>query len=268
MLSADLHIHSTVSDGSCTIPEIIALAKNRRLDCIAITDHDTCAHHRLIPKMDGLKILPAIEISAMDKKTHRKAHILGYRLQNTSLVEKMTSPILALRHINSLKQIEILDRHGYSIDVNKLHRADGKYIYKQHIMEYLVATRQAAEMFGYFYQSVFKHGGICDFDICYMDVFDAVKLICEAGGIAVLAHSGEQRNFDLIPALVDVGLRGLEYNHHSNNAVDKQIIMDAAARHGLFLTGGSDFHGKYAKGNLHVGDYLSEESGLHVLGII
>lgn len=266
MLKADLHIHSTVSDGSDSIKEIIENAKKARLDVIAITDHDTLAHQKIIPsKVDGLRVLAGIEISAIDPSTMVKAHILGYGIQDVELVESLTHPLLQRRHENSLKQISILKKNGFHLDEEKLNRADGQYIYKQHIMEYLLQTNQVSEMFGDFYKTIFKNGGICDFDIEYIDVFQAVKAIQNAGGKAVLAHSGQQQNFYLIDKLVPLGLQGLEYNHSANSSYDKLLLKGYGVKYGLFLTGGSDYHGRNEAIANKLGSFLSEESGVEEL---
>ncbi len=266
MLKADLHIHSTISDGSDTIEEIIKKAQKANLDVIAITDHDTLSHHEKIPTaVDGLHVLAGIEISAIDPKTMVKAHILGYGIQDISMVDSLTHPLLERRHENSLRQIRILQQNGYNIDIEKLNKANGKYIYKQHIMEYLCRTKQVGDMFGTFYKTVFKNGGICDFDISYIDVFEGVETIQKAGGKAVLAHSGQQQNFYLIDKLVPLGLQGLEYNHLANSPQDKEILKKYAEKYGLFLTGGSDYHGKNEAIPNEIGSILSEESGAKAL---
>lgn len=77
----------------------------------------------------------------------------------------------------------------------------------------------------------------------------------------MLAHPGQQQNFALIPALVRAGLCGLERNHPANSARDRALIDRIAGEQGLFLTGGSDFHGLYEKSPLGVGACLSEQSG-------
>ncbi len=265
MIKADLHIHSRVSDGSFTIEQLAAAALSRGLKAIAITDHDTLSHVDKIPENAGLKIVPGIEISACDYEKGRRVHILGYNIKETEAVEKFVHPLLLARHENSMKQIGILKKNGFSIDYDKLYKADGRYIYKQHIMEYLVNTGQAPDMFGDFYRQIFKNGGICDFDITYLDPYEAVRTIKQAGGLAVLAHSGQQQNFSLIPKLVSEGLDGLEINHPSNSTEDKKIIKQYAEDYGLFLTGGSDFHGIYEKGPNELGGNLSEESGVDAI---
>lgn len=264
-MRADLHIHSTVSDGSLTMEEIARRAVEKGLDLIAVTDHDTTAHFGKLPEQKGLLVIGGIEISAFDRQRNTKAHILGYGIKRPEQLEKTVHPVLQARHENCMRQVEILQEHGYSIDLEDMYRADGTYLYKQHIMEYLVRTGQAEEMFGEFYQKTFKNGGICDFDIEYLEPETAVLAIREAGGLPVLAHSGQQQNFELIPGLVECGLAGLEYNHPANGSRDKEIIRIYAKKFGLFLTGGSDFHGAYEKKSADIGDFLSEESGISAI---
>lgn len=261
MIRADLHIHSNVSDGSDSIPEIMDMAVRKGLDAIAITDHDTLSHLSKIPKIGAVKVIGGIEISAIDADTKIKAHVLGYGIQDIGMVEAFVFPQLLRRHENSLRQIQMLIKNGFRIDTDQLHKADGKYIYKQHIMEYLVATGQTSVMFGHFYQTVFKHGGLCDFDIDYADVRDAVAVVKRAGGKAVLAHPGQQQNFYLLDSLP---FDGVEYNHAANSQADKDTIMAYCHKSisPLFLTGGSDYHGLYEDGRVDIGDYLSCESGV------
>ncbi len=263
-MKADLHIHSTVSDGSDTIEKIIRKARQKGLDAIAITDHDTLSDYRNNENFD-IRVMVGIEISAIHKKTNTKAHILGYSIKKPELVNALTQPILEARNFNSQRQAEILVKEGFLIDIDKLARADGKYLYKQHIMDWLVSTGQVNEMSGKFYQSTFKNGGVCDFDIEYLDVFLALRAIKEAGGLAVLAHTGQQQNFWLIPELVKFGLDGLELNHHANSEQDKTKIKELAAQYGLFMTGGSDYHGKYEPQPFGIGDFLSDESGVNAI---
>lgn len=265
MKKADLHIHSRISDGSCTIGELAALAAEKGLDTIAVTDHDTLSQARQIPNELSVQIIPGIEISCFDYQAGMRVHVLGYLIHNISLVEDFVHPLLLARHENSMKQIDILEKNGFTIELQQLHMADNRYIYKQHIMEYLVKTGQAPEMFGDFYKHIFKNNGICAFDIHYLNPYEAVKIIKEAGGLAVLAHSGQQQNFALIPKLVKEGLNGLELNHPANSNKDRAVIRECAREYGLFMTGGSDFHGSYEPDSPGLGCCLSEESGVEAI---
>lgn len=265
MIKADMHIHSTISDGSYSMEEIVAMAEQRGLDAIVFTEHDTLSHMEKLPKSQRVKVAAGLEISAFDYEKNLRVHVLGYGIKQPEIVEKLVHPTLEARHANSMKQVQILNQNGWEIDVEQMKRADGKYIYKQHIMDYLVSHGKAEELFGEFYYSVFKNGGICHFDIEYADPLEAVKAIKDAGGYAVLAHSGQQQNFELIPALVKAGLDGLELNHHANSDRDKQVIREYAEKYNLFLTGGSDFHGRYEAGSPAVGAYLAEQGGAEKL---
>jgi len=262
MIKADMHIHSTVSDGSFTIKEIVKRAEENKIDAVIITDHDTLSHANQLVYSDKVKVMAGIEVSAFDYINNYRVHILGYNIKNLDIIEKVTKPILEARHNNSMRQIEILNELGYEIDVDKVKKADGKYIYKQHIMDYLVSTGKVDTLFGDFYYRTFKNNGVCHFDIRYIDPIVAVRTIKSAGGLAVLAHSGQQQNFDLIPGLVNNGLDGLELNHHANSIKDKCIICEYAKKYNLFLTGGSDFHGRYEANSPDIGDYISEQSGI------
>jgi len=264
-LKADLHIHSVFSDGSDSISQIIDTAKKKRLDVISVTDHDTTEHWHRIPEESEIKIIPGVEISAIHYKTKLKAHILGYNIKETDQLNVFLQNTLIARSKNSEKQIEILIRNGFRIDTEKLAKAAGNIIYKQHIMQWLISTGQAEDMFGSFYQKTFKNGGICDFDISYPDIFDIIIAVKQAGGIAVLAHPGQQQNFNLIQELTGCGLDGLEINHPANTENDKTIIRDHAKKFNLFLTGGSDYHGKYENKSAAIGDFLSEESGVYAI---
>ena len=135
MMKADLHMHSRVSDGSYTIAELAELAAKKGLDVIAVTDHDTLSHVSQIPKGLPVKVIPGIEISAYDYTVDKRVHVLGYGIQDVELVEDFVHPLLKARHENSMKQIAVLQEHGYHVDLDKIHRADGKYIYKQHSRE-------------------------------------------------------------------------------------------------------------------------------------
>lgn len=260
-MKADLHVHSTVSDGSFTRQEIISLAKEKGLTHIAFSDHDCTVDFDKVSTLDNdIKIIPAIEISAYDFESGKKVHVLGYGYTNATPLEQLCRPTLEKRNANCLKQIEILAEMGYDISAEKVQKYSDTCIYKQHILKYLYDTKQSEELFGRVYLEVFKNGGRCDFDIKYVDCRDAVKAIKEAGGLAVLAHAGQQENYSTVPKLCGCGLDGIELFHPSNDEKAMGIIKNLATEHDLFLTGGSDFHGLYERGGKDLGDFTSPEN--------
>lgn len=264
-MRGDLHLHSAYSDGSATVIELIQKAVSKGLTHIAITDHDRVPRCGDIPPVTALKVMPGIEISAYDFQKQRKAHILGYAMRDTRSVTAFCRPLLERRQANSLRQIALLAEHGFRIRPQNFVKRAGHVIYKQHLMEYLVATEQVEEMFGTFYHETFKNGGYCDFDIEYLDAAAAVRVITEAGGLAVLAHPGQQQNLELVPELVGYGLKGIELEHRKNTEADKEAIRQMAVQYGLFLTGGSDYHGTLEDGSSELGSCLATENALRII---
>ncbi len=271
MVKADFHIHSTISDCSFSREEILQKAKDVGLTYLSFTDHDTtqewkeglalCRKHNIVG-------FSGIEISAFDKKSNKKAHIIGLNYEKTRPLDDLCADTLRKRNHNCLKKIEILGELGFEITYEDVKKYAGETIYKQHILEYLVESNQEKQIFGETYRTILKNGGPCDFDIDYVSAEDAVKAIKESGGLAILAHPGQQKNYEIVPSLVDVGLDGIELNL-AHNKPEKDIVKEIAKQHGLFLSGGSDFHGRYEANGIEIGDYLVPEYSniFRVLGI-
>lgn len=253
---SDLHCHSKVSDGSLTIVEIVGLAKRMGINALAIADHDTVngleeAEEEC--KKQGLKNIPAIEISGYDYKRDKKAHILGYMMDRPQDVGAACRPIVEQREEVSKWIVDRLIHEGYPITwefVLKI-SSGSTNVYKQHIMHALMEYGYAASIHDDLYKKLFAKpknglsGGIVYREIEYMDVKEAVKVIKEAGGIAVLAHPVGYGNIELIPELVEIGLDGLEAWHPSHNKSAVEEVIKCAKEYQLILTGGSDFHGMY-----------------------
>lgn len=265
-MRADLHVHSTYSDGSWTREEILEEALHLGITQLAFTDHDTVQDAQKavsLGKKYGIDVLPGIEISAYDFKEKKKVHILGYGYTSGEALTQLCTPVLLRRDANCVKQIEILASLGYHIQEKDVRGYTAGTIYKQHILKYLCDTGQSEALFGRIYREIFKNGGPCDFDITYVDAADAVRAIRECGGIPVLAHPGQQQNFSVLPRLVDAGLLGIEKNHPSNCEKDQKLAEELAEHYGLYCTGGSDFHGIYEADGVPLGTVLAPRE-LHV----
>lgn len=263
MYRADLHLHTTISDGSEDAVQILEMARQAGLTHLAFTNHDTTKmweKYIAEAKEYGIHAIPGIEMSACDYEEDVKAHILGYGYTSTVHMEKIGSETLRKRNENGLKYIEILNTIGYKADAKEIQRLSTTAVYKQHILAYLVKTGQADTIFGDVYYKVFKNGGPCAFDLEYPDPVECVKAICADGGTAVLAHPGQQDNFRLLPKLVEAGLKGIEYSHPSHNEALRKRTMQAAEEFGLFMTGGSDYHGVYEKTKTEFGKYTAHIS--------
>ena len=262
-MRGDLHVHSTYSDGSDDFRTILEKAADLGLTHLAFADHDCTLHTAeaiRLGQKNGVAVIPAVEISAVDLATGRKVHILGYDYQDADPIEALCAPILRRRHENCLRQIDILEEMGYEIrpDQAAAYTA-GKTIYKQYILKHLFDTGQSPALFGDVYRTVFKNGGPCDFDIRYVEAEEAVRAVVASGGCAVLAHPGQQENFDLVPGLKAAGLSGIELNHPAHTEAHRELICRLAERYELFCTGGSDYHGEYEAESRPLGSCLAPE---------
>lgn len=256
MIKADLHVHSSLSDGSQTREEIIREAAKKGITHLAFTEHDMLEYIEealLLGKKYDVCIIPGLEISAFDKSSGHKVHILGYGCKDREAIRRFCAPTLEQRQENCLKQIRVLKKLGYYITPEKVMEYADKTIYKQHILKYLLDTRQSEAMFGKVYREIFKNGGPCDFDISYVDARDAVEAVKQAGGVPVLAHPGQQDNYYLVKELASRGLMGIEYSHPSHNAIDRERVRALACKCKLICTGGSDYHGAYQKETVELG---------------
>lgn len=248
MIWADLHCHSTWSDGSQKIVDLLLAAHRRGLTHLSVTDHDTTAHFTDLYKYAGqspLKLLTGIEISACDTGSGRKVHLLGYGLGCTAAVEALCTPVREQRNEMTERSITILAQAGYSLSPELVRRHNGypPVLYKQHIMNVLVDQGKAYSIYGELYKELFKNGGPCSDEIAYCSWQDAIQAVKEDGGLAVLAHPGQQSLWDLVPSMAAYGLSGIELYHESHSLPDHKKVISCASQYSLFTTGGSDTHG-------------------------
>lgn len=261
-LRADLHCHSTISDGSFTSAELLAQAQVAGLTHLAITNHDTTAGFddahaaaqalSAVPSegASAITYVSGIEISAWNPKSGRKVHILGYGLQEDSpAIAALCTPTLKARTANTEWQQEQLEKAGYTLDYRRLEqlRNASTGFYKQHLMAALTTAPFTSQEYQTLYKSLFKGEGICKRDITYVSMCDAVRAITEDGGVAVLAHPGQLDSYDAVPELVDAGLWGIEQFHPDHSESDWKLCEEIAQRFDLVCTGGSDFHGDFGE---------------------
>jgi phosphoribosyl 1,2-cyclic phosphate 1,2-diphosphodiesterase len=252
-MKADLHVHSTYSDGASSVLEVMSLAKQNGVTHISFVDHDTVSGLKEIRRqgaIHGVEVIPGIEISAYDFKRNRKVHVLGYNYHPDAVnIKALCEPILERRNKHSLWQIEQIKAAGYMLDTEEIIESakPSRTVYKQHIMQYLTKEPYESEEYQKLYQELFKGNGAATGDIMYADVFDAVKAITCDGGSAVVAHPGQLDSYDLIPELVDIGLGGIERNHMDHDSQDIKRVEELAKQYHLFMTGGTDYHGSFGK---------------------
>ncbi|MFJ7825919.1 PHP domain-containing protein [Psychrobacillus sp. NPDC096623] len=261
-MKADLHVHSRYSDGSEHAETVMQLASQRGVTHISFVDHDTVKGLPEVLELGekyGIVVIPGIEISAFDFKRNRKVHVLGYNYHPKAIhIQTICNPLLKRRQEHTLWQIDQIRAAGYELDIATIKESakPSETIYKQHIMHYLTDAAYTSPIYKELYKSLFKGNGVAAGDIQYIDVFEAVQAIVADGGIAVVAHPGQLDTYELISELVEVGLGGIERNHPDHTAEDYQRVEVLAEKHGLVMTGGTDFHGSYGA-TIEIGDIVS-----------
>ncbi len=250
-VKADLHVHSTYSDGADSVYEVLQKAAHHGVNYVSFVDHDSTmglGEKQALGAELGIKVIPGIEISAYDFKRKRKVHILGYHYhEQAKHIEALCQPIRERRRQHTLWQIEQLKRVGYRLDQQAIISSalPSLTVYKQHVMNYLTTSAYTSDAYQQLYQSLFKGNGPASGDIEYVDAFDAVKGIVADGGLAVVAHPGQLHSYDIIPELVEVGLGGIERNHPDHTKIDYQHVEELANTYQLIMTGGTDYHGAF-----------------------
>ena len=250
MKTADLHVHSCRSDGILTPSELVDLALQKGLSAFALTDHDTTAgldeaisHAR----GRGIEVIPGIEFSTEYKG--RDIHILGLAIDwHSPVFESHIQDFVDSRIRRNRKMCENLSGAGIDISYEKLLAAfPGAVITRAHYARYLLEHGYVKSLPEAFDRYVGDHS---PYFVPRQKVtpVQAVNLILQANGLPVLAHptlyhmSGDALQ-TLVLQLKEAGLVGIEAVYSTYSAAEERQMRQLAAKNGLLISGGSDFHG-------------------------
>ncbi len=250
-MASDLHCHTKISDGSLGIEEVLTIAKRRGLSAIAITDHDNTAGSTravVIGRRMGMRVIHGVEFSTYDNQRSNTAHLLCYLCDHPDRLEGLCHRTSENRRAAGMEMIRKVMRY-YPITPELVLKcgAGSTSIYRQHIMHALMDAGYADSVYGDLYEKLFGEGGSIKMNIEYPDTRDMLKAVHEAGGIAVLAHPCSYHNEALLEELIEQGLDGVEVWHHSHTPEQVEQLLSLTKDRGLLATGGSDFHGMYAR---------------------
>ena len=264
----DLHCHTTLSDGSLGIEDVIVQAKRMGIDFLSITDHDTLSSYSrasILGERHGVKIIQGVEMSAWDKKRNRKVHILCYAPKKPDRLEMLCSKCCDIRKVCSKEMIEkVMEKFPITPESVLKHCTGSKSIYKVHIMRALIEYGYALEFYGDLDHELFNHEtGSCLVEREYPDVNFVLDLIHSARGVAVMAHPMLYDNVELLNELAESGkLDGVEVFHYTANEEQQKQLLEIAEKHDLIVTGGSDFHGLYNSVPTHLGKFTTTKENL------
>ena len=252
MKRIDLHVHTTASDGTASPAEAVRLAKETGLSAIAITDHDTVSGYAEAAEAGekyGVEVVPGIEIST---KYGRAVHILGYYIDpNSEKIAPVLDWVVHDRDERNRKMAELMAADGLPVSYEEMHRRFGAVIGRPHFAEVLVELGLAKDVRDAFDRYVEK-GQKYYLPRNFLSIERSIEIICQAGGVAVLAHPFQYKLDDaglreLIEHCMESGLRGMECRYSGYSREQCKYLGHLAEEYGLIKTGGSDFHGEVKK---------------------
>ena len=264
MKYADLHIHSSYSDGCKTPEEIIDSAIKNKIKYISLTDHDSISSQYVTRNSyDDLVIIPGIELST--EYNDMELHILGYfiDIENDDLKSLVNE--LNVQRIKRVEKILYnLKNYNINLKLDDLDIDHTSTVGRSHIANAMVKK-------GYFdnYKSAFrsylvqgKPGYVKGFRLNYRECIDVIN---NCGGVPILAHPGQiYRKIEVENILRELrcfGLKGIEVYHPSHSQGDINKFFNLSRKYKLCVSGGSDYHGRHiGSDNLSIGSYgLNEE---------
>lgn len=261
---ADLHMHSTYSDGWLSPKQLVDKAAKAGLSVMSITDHDSVGgieEAASYAREIGITLIPGIEMSA--EVGGMEVHILGYFIDYKSeYLQKY------LRHLRELRMdrggmiVKKLNEMGSRITLGTVlnHAGNDAAIGRPHIAKAL----NEEGFVGSFSEAFYKYIG--DGKPAYVkkpnvSAKEAIEFISGSGGLSFVAHPGKYVTEEIFSELIHYGLDGIEIIHPSHKQEDIRNLSTTASQNFLLTSGGSDFHGGSRNDSKNFGAYYitSEE---------
>ncbi len=245
MKFADLHLHTNFSDGTFSPEEVVAHARQYGLSALALTDHDTvegCERMAAACQAADIEFIPGTELTA--EQDGNEVHLLGYFLDTQS--PKLLSEIAKCQTVRQNRIHEMvahLNKLGVPLKAETVFAlANCRSPGRPHVARALVKERLCASLDEAFARFL-KIGRPAWVPKMRMSALDGIELIHQANGLAVMAHPGLNRTDEIIPALVEAGMDGIECFHTKHSTAAAERYLEMADRYHLLVTGGSDCHG-------------------------
>lgn len=243
-MGADLHLHSTFSDGRLSPRELVRLGQERGLTLLALTDHDSVnglAEAWAAGQELALEVWAGVELGC--DWQGREVHLLGLGLQNLDPLQEALARLRRGRDDRGKAMVERLQGLGLPITWEEvLAESGGRAVGRPHLARVLVhhgTVRNVDEAF-FRYLDEGRPGYVQRYKL---SPATAIELIHTAGGLAMLAHPGMGITRSELNGLLALGLDGLEVDHPAHSVVEARYLRHLAASRGLLSTAGTDFHG-------------------------
>ncbi len=265
---ADLHTHTTCSDGALGTFELMTRARAAGLELISIADHDTISAldeaFRYSAQLQ-LQVIPGIEITTGYKSY--QLHFLGYFVDYSD--QKLLAKLNELRDARVMRVKRIIAKLNRIKIPLKLEAVLERVESRNSIGRPHIANTMVEEGLAGSYEEVFhKYLGIGRPAYEANHPFppeEAIKMISDAGGLSFLAHPSHYVNSDMLRRLLKSGLNGIEVVHPSHSPEETEFYGAFADANGILKSGGSDFHGGLKKDDANLGKYVVEPEWLEAM---
>jgi predicted metal-dependent phosphoesterase TrpH len=254
MKFADLHLHTNFSDGTFSPEELAGHGVRLGFAALALTDHDSvegCARMTAACDAADIEFIVGTELTAEHNNT--ELHLLGYFVdtQNEKLLTEIAK-FQVVRQNRIHEMVAKLNKLNMPIEAEAVFAlADCKSPGRPHVARALVKAGHCKSLDEVF-ERFLKKNRPAWVPKAKMSALEGIELIHQAGGLAIMAHPGLNRTDDVIPALVDAGLDGIECFHTKHSIATSARYLEIADKFHLLVTGGSDCHG-FSKGKPLIG---------------
>ena len=250
---ADLHTHSSVSDGTLTPTQLVEKAESIGLSAIAITDHDTINGIEEAQKASAgknIKVVSGTELSCGAPGQEKSVHILGLFINpGESKLSRILDKQRDLRHIRALKILNLLREQGFDMDEleNWFKSEPDRVLGRPHLAHYL-EDKGYVSNFDEAFKKYLSYGCPAYVPKDYIEYNVAIDAIHDAGGIAVIAHPGLIPNWEETwQSIKDLPWDGIEVFYIEHRNKDIENFYQITQQLHIASTGGSDYHGDYGK---------------------
>lgn len=245
MKFADLHLHTHFSDGTFSPEEVVAHGQRFGFSALALTDHDTvdgCERMAAACQAANIEFISGTELTS--EQDDVEVHLLGYFLdtRNPKLLAEIAK-CQTVRQNRIHEMVARLNKLGVPLKAETVFElANCRSPGRPHVARALVKSRLCGTLDEAFVRFL-KKGRPAWVPKMKISAFDAINLIHEAGGLAVMAHPGLNRTDEIIPDLVEAGMDAIECFHTKHSTTAEERYLEIADRFHLLVTGGSDCHG-------------------------
>lgn len=263
---ADLHCHTTCSDGSTSPTELIKQAVEKKLKGLSITDHDTISAYQIawpIAQQYHLRLISGVEFSTTHKG--QSVHVLAYSFAlNSPLIEQFCQQHKRQRQQRNQAILDLLTAQGMPIQeedlIDPLH---SHTIGRPHIAQAMVKKGYVSSIPEAFHKYI-GEGCSCYAAGHYFQVEETIDLIHQAQGFAVIAHPHLIDDSSILLDLLNMHFDGIEGYYGRFQPADQERWVKIGKRRGWLITGGSDFHGDM-KPHISLGSSWVNEETFQIL---